>query len=896
MNFNIKFNKIVQFLYEKRIVFAVVFFVTIVFAGWFKSGFIIGADFQYRSTEHLASLCAYSTWDSTLNGGSYTVASAQLSKLPFFLSECLLNNFFDYNVIQRLLWLFPFLIIGTSSMIYLLKYIYNNNTFIFFGSIFYLLNPIILERIQRAHVWMPLVYALLPIMMLLILKISEKSKINFRNIFLGSLSGVIFWIEPRVAVLAILFIFLLHAYLVVFTKASKKIFLVTWLMNGMIILLLNVFWILPLIMYPPQELYPREMMNVNSLIGVGKYSGTILNAIQLFPLAWKQFYVPIYLSTIIIIILFLLQKNKKIPSKLLKIIPFLAIALLGLFFLGKGTNAPFENIYLWLELNVPLFIGYRVSSKFLLVAALPFAIIFGYATTSLINSRMSFNKFASIVTVMIIFLSGASFIFNGYAQMFQGASSYYLNEPNMFWPKKDFTKLNEYTGYVQAHFLYSRTMWFPKVNRHRFASYFNTTISSTPVLNKKSILYDFFNLDNGKFYAKEQKNISNYFYWLGVNSVIINDPEVPDWAYTKKHNYPDIVSKLDNNSGFKQYSLNTDDAERLFVLQNMKYNTIDLLNIDKISLSNISFDSKSKTAQFAEDEMNSIVFSIDNNQNIFNKNKAVLLLRMITDIDEYINISFIDSKQQEMQSVAFIKKSNGDVNDFTIEIPKRLEDVQKIKISNIYFNNKIKFNAVKIISSNSYGDANIEKIYATSNILSAKDNIPSRCASFQFINPIGGALTLVQLNTLSNIDSLNILKLNDCDFDFEKINSITNHIKIDIINDKPTKKDLRIIKYNNDAYIVIFAEKYDKYWILKSKNNQNKKYKHIMVNGYMNAWVIDANDNEVEFTLEFIPQRWFYLGLLISGTTFIALVSYLGYNMLKRRRKNFYKDELWKSI
>ncbi len=38
--------------------------------------------------------------------------------------------------------------------------------------------------------------------------------------------------------------------------------------------------------------------------------------------------------------------------------------------------------------------------------------------------------------------------------------------------------------------------------------------------------------------------------------------------------------------------------------------------------------------------------------------------------------------------------------------------------------------------------------------------------------------------------------------------------------------------------------------------------------------------------IEFTPQRWFYLGLLISGTTFMSLIGYLGYDFIKRRRKN----------
>lgn len=41
---------------------------------------------------------------------------------------------------------------------------------------------------------------------------------------------------------------------------------------------------------------------------------------------------------------------------------------------------------------------------------------------------------------------------------------------------------------------------------------------------------------------------------------------------------------------------------------------------------------------------------------------------------------------------------------------------------------------------------------------------------------------------------------------------------------------------------------------------------------------------DIELTLEFFPQRWFYLGLLISGTTLLACLGYLAYDFARRRK------------
>ena len=40
----------------------------------------------------------------------------------------------------------------------------------------------------------------------------------------------------------------------------------------------------------------------------------------------------------------------------------------------------------------------------------------------------------------------------------------------------------------------------------------------------------------------------------------------------------------------------------------------------------------------------------------------------------------------------------------------------------------------------------------------------------------------------------------------------------------------------------------------------------------------------MEMVIEFTPQRWFYLGGLISATTFVGVVGYLTYDGVKRFR------------
>jgi len=40
----------------------------------------------------------------------------------------------------------------------------------------------------------------------------------------------------------------------------------------------------------------------------------------------------------------------------------------------------------------------------------------------------------------------------------------------------------------------------------------------------------------------------------------------------------------------------------------------------------------------------------------------------------------------------------------------------------------------------------------------------------------------------------------------------------------------------------------------------------------------------LEMVIEFTPQRWFYLGLLISSITLFSCLGYLGYDWRRRRK------------
>jgi len=61
---------------------------------------------------------------------------------------------------------------------------------------------------------------------------------------------------------------------------------------------------------------------------------------------------------------------------------------------------------------------------------------------------------------------------------------------------------------------------------------------------------------------------------------------------------------------------------------------------------------------------------------------------------------------------------------------------------------------------------------------------------------------------------------------------------------------------------------------------------HFLVNGYANAWYIDPKEvgkQDFTLTLYFLPQSYFYIGLIISGLTLLGCVGYLVFDWRRRR-------------
>lgn len=101
--------------------------------------------------------------------------------------------------------------------------------------------------------------------------------------------------------------------------------------------------------------------------------------------------------------------------------------------------------------------------------------------------------------------------------------------------------------------------------------------------------------------------------------------------------------------------------------------------------------------------------------------------------------------------------------------------------------------------------------------------------------------------------------------------------------------------------MLVFSETFDPNWKLSirmrqfsaSPKMQLPESQHLITNGYANGWWIDPSKlpNEIknefgryEITLEYMPQRWFWVGGLVTATITVSALSFYAAMWYRRRR------------
>ena len=458
---------------------------TLVFRQWLfhDSHFTFGDVGVYTPETQKALLAnALSFYTSDTGFGNINIASSS-NPLLFLFG---VFAFLGVNAIwsMKLIIFYPVVYGVVLSSYFLIRKLTQSSIAAFFGALVYAYSTYFLITLTGA-LYLSLAYALSPFLLLAFIKVLEKPS-WYSKIHLSLVATLLGCIEFRVLYINLL---LLGVYFLFFLFLSKKTGKEIWaqltpfILPGCIFILLNLFWLAPLVL--AGKVSSNVLFNRN-LFG-DSYFDT-LNALALFhpwwtgevPAIFDKQTAPFYfflLPGIVALTLFLSQRKK--------ILPFVVIFVLGVL-LTKQSAEPFQALYLWLYKVVPGFNAFREASKFYLLSTLSCAIIIGYF---LAEGKGVFEKQRWIKGLVITLLS--LFLIVQIKPIADAALG------TMFIPREfpqEYRVLNEF---LNKDSNYYRILWFPHTSRFGTSSNIHPSVSL--LLNMETNFKEFIDLSQSKF-------------------------------------------------------------------------------------------------------------------------------------------------------------------------------------------------------------------------------------------------------------------------------------------------------------------------------------------------------------------------------------------------------------
>lgn len=380
-------------------VFLLIFIAVLVHRTWFDfSTILTHGDWIYWHKETVKELLTgWGTWIQFMNLGSPNIQTSQYLFMSAWYLLSQLGVTFDQAA--KLTFFVPISLSTFLSSYYLVKKLTRCNLAAVVASIYY--GTTVYGIINQPPIQM--IYALAPLLIHIFINSCESNR-GRDWVVLALIYTIGVCYEPRVMyivtfILSILFV--LHIFLGL--KNIKRVLLrIPFFIS--LTLLLNLFWLLPLILgdtYGAVEKIANRGLFGNNLF-------TLTQSIVVFPWNWTggipniQFInqpVLWYFWLIPIITIFALMTMRG-AYKGKYLLYFLILVCIGVFF-SKQTSQPFGNLYKSLYSFFPGFNLFREASKFYLITCLGYMGVIGYAV-SYINKYHPTRRFLSVFMVFVL--------------------------------------------------------------------------------------------------------------------------------------------------------------------------------------------------------------------------------------------------------------------------------------------------------------------------------------------------------------------------------------------------------------------------------------------------------------------------------------------------------------
>lgn len=396
---------------------------------WLRQGYIIarGDYFPFWSNPQKTLNTDVHLW-ALDNMGHAAPDSALIIYESFWLF--LRSTGLSVELIQILLHVLSFIGAG-FSMYYLSKTVYPKlHQSHIIASIFYMFNLFVLQsRLNPGFVW---TYTFLPLLMALLIKILEvvpqqdSKATNKRIIYFGIASTIILSfasINPPnvIIILSILAVIILY-YLFIQRKQPRSI-LIKIMKLAAISIPINLWWVIPVLNYYS---WSPSILNPDVSVTVWSWTQSRASFLNLFWLngvwAWRPEYIPYldsYSNPILIILTFvpfllaaasLLFKSSKSWFN-----AYIMLFILTFIFLAKGLHEPFSQLNLLFYTYIPGMTMFREPTTKFTMALMPFlALLIGYAVHYIANIDIGKYKPSKLTRTAVATFFILSFVISAY--------------------------------------------------------------------------------------------------------------------------------------------------------------------------------------------------------------------------------------------------------------------------------------------------------------------------------------------------------------------------------------------------------------------------------------------------------------------------------------------------
>lgn len=799
--------------------------------------------------------------------------------------------------------------------------------------LFYIFNPFSTIHLYGQMFWNLALLFVLPIAFGLLYKYF----LNYKKLFIyfGVFTALVSFSFAGIPYFAIFHIFLLMSLIIISYLYENKLKAKRILMNFIILessfILFNFWWLLPFVkfaFFDAHVFYTREIA-INWISGGGfAIMNQLLSlrflASYLFPSYYYsssivQFYdnnfvrIILYIPLLIIVGSLFIKNHKWQKAKIAVLVTFLIV-----LFLTKGINEPLANVYIFLMKYAPLFYIFKSPwEKFGVLLAFVFTLTLVFA---LIQKKRQFNFY--LLGIYLIVCS-VPFLTLNFIPDFSLSKDTFVTRK--FIDKAEYQQVRQIINNDKLDYrllsLPGSIQYQVTMLNHDGNKYYRGMDPIMLALNKPFVATYWGNQFDLIYNNFSKGNIENSLSIFSIRKILINADIVPSFGFKEKENIAELdelfspkMSKWE--AGSIKLFKNGYFLPHLYTAKSIIISP----SIDKLSdiifnpchqiRSSIYFQEQNQDNQAGLDKLD--VLTTGNNINIGGEEN--ICWKIETEINN-LEMQVASSSSSEKGKLLTKKQkkeladNNAKLNELKSDLNKKIDyynEISREQESGLPILEFKKINPIKYRVVIHHAQGNFPLIFSEAFHGGWKVYLGNR--------DVG--------NEVDKLKLADYIILDGNGDDQASRDEVESFIDQGLITDlgNGTERVIKHKKFEDNKESLDYLEKYKIDFVSKNiqgtiqndnlsdghfyetwfekpvDDNQN----HLMVNGYANSWNINPNElclnnakcvknadgsYDLELVIEFWPQRLFYIGLFISGTTLVGCLGYLGWDLVRRRKR-----------